>query len=213
MFQVQIALHFLCTAFHAVTVSPVPSQNSKTFESRTTVSICLLFMKSVRSLSEPYAFQRARLIRLTSQAMLLLWLPHREAVPKDRVLLQVLSDPRQKRFFKSKDMRDLFTLGDEYANATETSEIFASVNGEVTATLAAEQAPLPELNHAEGALSFSMYHESNHQLEYYAFQLRVAQKAKSFSKVICPAVRFSLALFVACWKLCALVLPPFLGAA
>ncbi|KAL3138902.1 hypothetical protein ABBQ32_005724 [Trebouxia sp. C0010 RCD-2024] len=63
---------------------------------------------------------------------------------------KVLSDPRQKRFFKSKDMRDLFTLGDEYANATETSEIFASVNGEVTATLAAEQAPVPELNHAEG---------------------------------------------------------------
>ena len=49
-------------------------------------------------------------------------------------------------------MRDLFTLGDEYANATETSEIFASVNGEVTATLAAGQAPLPELNHAEGLL-------------------------------------------------------------
>ena len=47
-------------------------------------------------------------------------------------------------------MRDLFTLGDEYANATETSEIFASVNGEVTATLAAEQAPMPELNHADG---------------------------------------------------------------
>jgi len=68
------------------------------------------------------------------------------------VLLQVLSDPRQKRFFKSKDMRDLFTLGDEYANATETSEIFASVNGEVTATLAAGQAPLPELNHTEGLL-------------------------------------------------------------
>ena len=68
------------------------------------------------------------------------------------MLLQVLSDPRQKRFFKSKDMRDLFTLGDEYANATETSEIFASVNGEVTATLAAGQAPLPELNHAEGLL-------------------------------------------------------------
>ena len=49
-------------------------------------------------------------------------------------------------------MRDLFTLGDEYANATETSEIFASVNGEVTATLAADQAPLPELNHTEGIL-------------------------------------------------------------
>ena len=76
------------------------------------------------------------------------------------ILLQVLSDPRQKRFFKSKDMRDLFTLGDEYANATETSAIFASVNGEVTATLAAEQAPLPELNHAEGALSSSSHHAS-----------------------------------------------------
>ena len=49
-------------------------------------------------------------------------------------------------------MRDLFTLGDEYANATETSEIFASVNGEVTATLAGGQAPLPELNHTEGWL-------------------------------------------------------------
>ena len=49
-------------------------------------------------------------------------------------------------------MRDLFTLGDEYANATETSEIFASVNGEVTATLAADQAPLPERNHTEGTL-------------------------------------------------------------
>lgn len=66
-------------------------------------------------------------------------------------------------------MRDLFTLGDEYANATETSEIFASVNGEVTATLAAEQAPLPELNHAEGALSFPTHHQSNQQWQYTCF--------------------------------------------
>lgn len=29
-------------------------------------------------------------------------------------LLQVLQDPRQKRFFTSRDIRDLFTLGDEY---------------------------------------------------------------------------------------------------
>ena len=54
-------------------------------------------------------------------------------------------------------MRDLFTLGDEYANATETSEIFASVNGEVTATLAAEQAPMPELNYADGQLHFMQF--------------------------------------------------------
>lgn len=41
-------------------------------------------------------------------------------------------------------MRDLFTLGDEYANNTETSEIFASVNGEVTAALQSEQPPFPD---------------------------------------------------------------------
>lgn len=63
----------------------------------------------------------------------------------------MLSDPRQKRFFKSKDMRDLFTLGDEYANATETSEIFASVNGEVTAALQAEQPPFPDPGELPGA--------------------------------------------------------------
>ena len=72
--------------------------------------------------------------------------------PNPHVWLQVLSDPRQKRFFKAKDMRDLFTLGDEYANATETSEIFASVNSELTATLAAEQALIPEFNHLDGEL-------------------------------------------------------------
>ena len=47
--------------------------------------------------------------------------------------LQVLSDPRQKRFFKAKDMADLFTLGDEYAPQTETADMFASLNGDVTA--------------------------------------------------------------------------------
>ena len=39
----------------------------------------------------------------------------------------MLSDPRQKRFFKSKDMRDLFTLGDEYAEATESAALFAGI--------------------------------------------------------------------------------------
>ena len=28
---------------------------------------------------------------------------------------RVLRDPRQRRFFKAKDLTDLFTLGDEYA--------------------------------------------------------------------------------------------------
>jgi len=43
----------------------------------------------------------------------------------------VLQDPRQKRFFKAKDMSDLFTLGSEYASTTETSTIFAGLNGDV----------------------------------------------------------------------------------
>ena len=47
------------------------------------------------------------------------------------LLRQVLSDPRQKRFFKSKDMRDLFTLGDQYQDAPETAAIFAGLDLEV----------------------------------------------------------------------------------
>ena len=47
---------------------------------------------------------------------------------------QVLQDPRQKRFFKARDMSDLFTLGNEYASATETATIFAGLNGEVRNT-------------------------------------------------------------------------------
>ena len=41
--------------------------------------------------------------------------------------MQVLQDPKQKRFFKSKDMQDLFTLGDEYSQETETAAIFSSL--------------------------------------------------------------------------------------
>ena len=45
--------------------------------------------------------------------------------------MQVLSDPRQKRFFKAKDMSDLFQLGDQYAQAPETAQIFAGINSEI----------------------------------------------------------------------------------
>lgn len=47
------------------------------------------------------------------------------------LFLQVLRDPRQKRFFKAKDMSDLFQLGDQYVQAPETAQIFAGVNSEV----------------------------------------------------------------------------------
>ena len=57
--------------------------------------------------------------------------------------VQVLSDPRQKRFFKSKDMRDLFTLGDEYAEASESAAIFAGIAPGVTIETTPEPA-LPE---------------------------------------------------------------------
>lgn len=77
-------------------------------------------------------------------------LPYADACP---AFIQVLSDPRQRRFFKAKDMRDLFTLGDEYANNTETSEIFASVNGEVTAALQSEQPSFPDPAASQGTTS------------------------------------------------------------
>lgn len=38
---------------------------------------------------------------------------------------KVLTDPRQRRFFKPKDMRDLFTLGDDEEEGTETGDIFS----------------------------------------------------------------------------------------
>lgn len=37
----------------------------------------------------------------------------------------MLTDPRQRRFFKQKDIRDLFTLGDGEERGTETGDIFA----------------------------------------------------------------------------------------
>ena len=41
----------------------------------------------------------------------------------------MLRDPKQKRFFKSKDIHDLFTLGPQYAGASETASIFSSLHG------------------------------------------------------------------------------------
>mmetsp|Transcript_23904 Transcript_23904/g.40058 ORF Transcript_23904/g.40058 Transcript_23904/m.40058 type:complete len:1147 (-) Transcript_23904:25-3465(-) len=44
---------------------------------------------------------------------------------------KILSDPRQRRFFKAKDLRDLFTLGTEYAEGTETGDMFADLSTEI----------------------------------------------------------------------------------
>ena len=40
---------------------------------------------------------------------------------------KVLKDPKQQRFFKNKDLKDLFTLGDDTGGSTETGDIFAQV--------------------------------------------------------------------------------------
>ena len=53
---------------------------------------------------------------------------------------QVLSDPRQKRFFKSKDMRDLFTLGGDHADASESATIFAGLDSQIAMEPASEPA-------------------------------------------------------------------------
>jgi DNA excision repair protein ERCC-6 len=56
---------------------------------------------------------------------------HRQ-VYKQFLTDRVLRDPRQKRFFKAKDLSDLFTLGDEYAEGTETAAIFSSLGTGIT---------------------------------------------------------------------------------
>eukprot|EP00026_Physarum_polycephalum_P000777 Phypoly_transcript_00778.p1 GENE.Phypoly_transcript_00778~~Phypoly_transcript_00778.p1 ORF type:complete len:1043 (+),score=239.81 Phypoly_transcript_00778:241-3129(+) len=54
---------------------------------------------------------------------------HRQ-IFKEFLTNKILKDPRQKRFFKSKNLHDLFTLGD-YHKRSETSDIFAGLNPDV----------------------------------------------------------------------------------
>lgn len=57
--------------------------------------------------------------------------------------VQVLRDPKQKRFFKSKDIHDLFTLGDQYAGASETAHIFSSLHGGLEVPLDPDSVAVP----------------------------------------------------------------------
>ena len=45
---------------------------------------------------------------------------------------KVLNDPRQRRFFKPKDLRDLFALGAEEDIGTETGDLFAGTSARET---------------------------------------------------------------------------------
>lgn len=51
-------------------------------------------------------------------------------VYKSLLSSKVLSDPRQRRFFKRKDMKDLFTLADEKEAGTETGDLFAGTGAD-----------------------------------------------------------------------------------
>ena len=56
---------------------------------------------------------------------------------------QVLRDPKQKRFFKSKDIHDLFTMGPQYAGASETASIFSSLHGGLDVPLDPDAVAVP----------------------------------------------------------------------
>jgi DNA excision repair protein ERCC-6 len=47
---------------------------------------------------------------------------------------KILSDPRQRRFFKMRNLHELFELGDEHAQSTETGELFGDISTEQVAT-------------------------------------------------------------------------------
>lgn len=50
---------------------------------------------------------------------------------------RILKDPKQRRFFKSNDLYELFTLGDDDPDAgTETSAIFAGTNSDIKSAVA-----------------------------------------------------------------------------
>merc|ERR1719394_959347 len=55
---------------------------------------------------------------------------HRQ-IFKQLLVNRVLKDPTQKRFFKSNDLYDLFTLNGGTSDKTETSAIFAGTNSEI----------------------------------------------------------------------------------
>ena len=55
----------------------------------------------------------------------------------------MLRDPKQKRFFKSKDIHDLFTLGPQYAGASETASIFSSLHGGLDVPLDPDAVAVP----------------------------------------------------------------------
>merc|ERR1719210_558476 len=63
---------------------------------------------------------------------------HRQ-IFKQLLINRVLKDPTQRRFFKSNDLYDLFTLNEGTSDKTETSAIFAGTNSEIEVKRRAEK--------------------------------------------------------------------------
>jgi len=55
---------------------------------------------------------------------------HRQ-IFKSYLTAKILDDPKQRRFFKMKDLHDLFTLGPDVDTGTETGDLFADVTDEM----------------------------------------------------------------------------------
>jgi DNA excision repair protein ERCC-6 len=60
---------------------------------------------------------------------------HRQ-IYKQHLTNKVLSDPKQRRFFKNRDLRDLFQLDEAQNGTIETADIFADVDAEVAVAAA-----------------------------------------------------------------------------
>jgi DNA excision repair protein ERCC-6 len=74
---------------------------------------------------------------------------------------KILRDPQQRRFFKARDMRDLFTLQEENA-ATETSTLFAEVGGNIEIE---EEGNEVDRNVQDGGVNGRKGAKENHDLE------------------------------------------------
>lgn len=71
-------------------------------------------------------------------------------VYKSLLSSKVLSDPRQRRFFKRKDMKDLFTLADEKEGGTETGDLFKGTGAdEMRSGQDADKGPAPATSAGE----------------------------------------------------------------
>ncbi|PKA61149.1 CHD3-type chromatin-remodeling factor PICKLE [Apostasia shenzhenica] len=67
---------------------------------------------------------------------------------------KILKNPRQRRFFKAKDMKDLFTLQDDRGdNATETSNIFAQLSGELNLEMSNNNTDMQACSDEDGRIS------------------------------------------------------------